>query len=92
MKGLIKEEIKMVNKKSWEEFKNSGLLWWINTLLHTFGYAIVYNYDEKGNIIEVYPVRVKFRGFNEDINTIGYQKISQYIKDNAEELKKESDE
>jgi len=50
MRRLIKGEIIMVNKKSWEEFKDSGLLWWINTLLHTFGYAIVYNYDENGNI------------------------------------------
>lgn len=27
----------MVVEKSWDEFRNSGLLWWINMILHTFG-------------------------------------------------------
>lgn len=27
----------MVNKKSWKEFRDSGMLWWINMILHTFG-------------------------------------------------------
>lgn len=31
----------MVNKKSWNEFRNSGLLWFTNTILHMFGWAIV---------------------------------------------------
>ena len=30
-----------VTKKSWKQFKNSGLLWFINTILHVFGWAIV---------------------------------------------------
>jgi hypothetical protein len=30
----------MVVEKSWDEFRNSGLLWWINMILHTFGWAI----------------------------------------------------
>ena len=91
MKRLIRGE-KMVEKKSWQEFKDSGLLWWINNLLHTFGYSIVFNYDDNGNISEVYPARVKFRGFDEDTNTTGYQKISKYMEENSQILKKESEE
>ena len=30
----------MIERKSWEEFRNAGLLWWINMILHTFGWAI----------------------------------------------------
>ena len=82
----------MVNKKSWKEFKESGLLWWINTLLHTFGWSIVYEYSEDGEIIKVYPARVKFRGFSENINTKGYIDVSKYLKENADELLKESEE
>nr|WP_297935692.1 hypothetical protein [uncultured Lachnoclostridium sp.] len=26
----------MVTKKTWQEFRDSGLLWWINMILHTF--------------------------------------------------------
>lgn len=80
----------MINKKDWKEFKDSGLLWWINTLLHTLGWAIVFEYDEKGNITEVYPARVKFRGFDERTNESGYKNIGKFIKENANELFKES--
>ena len=30
----------MVVEKSWDEFRNSGLRWWITMILHTFGWAI----------------------------------------------------
>lgn len=82
----------MINKKSWKEFRDSGMLWWINMILHTFGWAITYKFDDNGNIIEVYPARVSFRGFGEKNNTEGYIKVSQFIKENAESLLKESEE
>lgn len=54
-------------------------------ILHTFGWAIVYNIDDNGNT-EVYPARVKFRGFNEHSNTNGY------MKENANDLLEEASE
>lgn len=93
MENEIKEIITpMVNKKSWEEFREAGLLWWINTLLHTFGWAIVYDFGKDGELISIYPARVKFRGFSEDINSSGYVKISKFMKDNAEQLLRETKE
>lgn len=83
----------MVNKKSWDEFRRSGLLWWINMILHTFGWAIVVNIDNKTKkVIDAYPARVKYRGFDKKNNTEGYIKISEYLKDNIEELVSESKE
>lgn len=79
----------MIERKTWEEFRNSKLLWFINTILHTFGWAIVIDVDN-GKIVDVYPARVKFRGFSEEINTDGYIGLSKYMKDNCEELLKES--
>lgn len=81
----------MIEEKKWEEFKESGLLWWINMILHTFGWAIVFSYED-GNIVNVYPARVKFRGFDEANNTKGYINVSKYMNDNARELFKESQE
>ena len=82
-----------MKRKSWEEFYQSGLLWWINTLLHTFGWAIVVVMDkETGKVSEVYPARVKFRGFDEKTNEQGYINVSNYLKDNAAELAKEAKE
>lgn len=82
----------MVNKKSWMDFKNSGLLWWINTILHTFGWAIVLEIGESGEVVSAYPARVKFRGFSELNNSEGYEKVSEFMANNAEELLKESRE
>lgn len=55
----------MVERKTWEEFRECKLLWWINMILHTFGWAIVTEIDEDNKVCECYPARVKFRGFNE---------------------------
>lgn len=55
----------MVTKKTWKEFRESGFLWWINMILYTFGWAIVVDIDDNGEITDAYPARVKFRGFGE---------------------------
>ena len=81
----------MINRKTWEEFRNSGLLWWINQQLHIFDWSIVVVMEDD-KILEVYPARVKFRGFDDNNNTQGYIKVSKYMKENADELLKEAEE
>lgn len=80
----------MVDRKSWKEFRECGLLWWINMILHTFGWAIVVKVEENGEISDAYPARVKFRGFAEQHNTEGYQKVSGYLREHSVELEKEA--
>ena len=82
----------MVEKKTWKEFRESGFLWWINMILHTFGWAIAVDVEDDGSISDAYPARVKYRGFEEENNTKGYRKVSQYMLDNAEQLLKEANE
>lgn len=76
----------MIDKKSWEEFRSTGLLWFINTFLHAFGWAICVELDDDGNVVDSYPARVKFRGFAEENNDKGYQSITKYMAENATEL------
>ena len=82
----------MVDKKDWNTFKDSGMLWFINSILHTFGWALVYEIEDNDEVINVYPARVKFRGFGDKQIEEGYQKISKYMVENAVELEKESRE
>lgn len=82
----------MVDKRSWKEFRNSGMLWWANMILHTFGWAIVLELDDDGEVVQVFPARVKYRGFSEKSNSTGYKRVSQYMKDNAEDLVKEAND
>ena len=81
----------MINRKTWEEFRNIGLLWWINQQLHIFGWSIVVVMEDD-KILETYPARVKFRGFDDNNNTQGYIKVSKYMKENADELLDEAKE
>jgi hypothetical protein len=79
-----------MEKKTWKEFQNTGLLWFVNTTLHVFGWAIVFRCNEEdGSILEVYPARVKFRGFEAKSNDAGYVKLTQYMKDNSDKLLEE---
>lgn len=82
----------MVDKKTWKAFREAGLLWWINMILHTFGWAIVVEVEDNGEISNAYPARVKFRGFDEIHSTEGYIKVSEYLKSNAEQLEIEAKE
>lgn len=76
----------MLERKSWEEFRETGLLLYINQILHVFGWAITVELDEKGNTINVYPARVKYRGFNINSVSKSYLKISNYLKKNIDDL------
>lgn len=81
----------MIKKKTWEEFRKTGLLWFVNVIIHVFGWAIVVEVED-GKIIDSYPARIKFRGFDEASNTIGYKNVSEYMKENASELLEEAKE
>jgi len=72
----------MIDKKTWGEFKNSGMLWFANTILHAFGWAIALDIDDNGDVVDCFPARVKFRGFSEDVNTKGYIALSEYLQKN----------
>lgn len=76
----------MLERKSWEEFRETGLLLYINQILHVFGWAITVELDEKGNTTNVYPARVKYRGFDTKNVSKSYLKISNYLKKNIDDL------
>lgn len=79
----------MISKKSWQEFRETGLLLFINQILHVFGWALVIEIEDD-NIREVYPARVKFRGFDNSNVSEAYSKISKYMAENANELQDEA--
>ena len=81
----------MVQKTTWEEFRKTGLLWFVNSVLHLFGYAIVLEVENK-KVVTAYPARVKFRGFSEKNNTDGYRRITKYLKENIDMLMEEVQE
>jgi len=89
--GLLTLPINMVTKKTWEEFRSSKLLWFVNRSLHIFGWAICVELDENGNINDAYPARVKFRGFDEKSEAEGFLGLSKYLEENITEIRKETE-
>ena len=47
-----------MEEKTWKEFRESGLLWFVNTILHLFGWAIVVYKNDNGDIVNVSPAKV----------------------------------
>lgn len=83
----------LVEEKEIQEFMNIGLLWFVNSIIHVFGWAIVVECDDSTKLpIRMFPARVKFRGFDEKNNTDGYIRVSKYMKENASALLSEVNE
>ena len=79
----------MIERKTWKEFRESGLLWFINSIPHLFGWCICVDFDNEGNVKEAFPARTKFRGFSEDCNDKGYANVTKYLKENIDKLVEE---
>ena len=87
---MAEQDNQTVTPKTWDEFRGKGLLCFINAFLHIFGWAIVLEADDDGNITKAYPARVTFRGFNEQSMTNAYIQISKFMAENSNELLKEA--
>jgi hypothetical protein len=80
------------DKCDYAGFRNAGLLWWVNMILHTFGWVIKVKIEGDGSVSDMWPERTKWRGFSMKDNQEGYIKVSHYLKENVDELLKESKE
>jgi hypothetical protein len=82
----------MIEAKPWKEFRELGLLWWVNRTLHLFGWAIVLILEDDGSISSAYPARVRFRGFDVCSESTGFVKLSEYLAQEAPHLLEEAKE
>ena len=88
----MSKKSKNIDKRSWQEFKRVKLLWWVNRSLHLFGWALIAEVDKNGFVTNVYPARVKFRGFSEKVEQEGFRDLSDYIEENIGEISDEANE
>ncbi|MBC17027.1 MAG: hypothetical protein CL942_08245 [Desulfovibrio sp.] len=77
----------MLEKQSWENFREAGLLWWVNRILHLFGWALVCEVDEETKAVtSVYPARCRYRGFPEENESEGFKKVTDHLASNIKDL------
>lgn len=63
---------------SWTEFRESGMLWFTNRILHVFGLCIVVEQKDDGGL-HAYPARTTYRGFPAESEARGYQRVEDYL-------------
>jgi len=80
------EDNPMLQEKQWNEFRDTGLFFYVNQILHAFGWALVVELEMDGQVIRAYPARTKFRGFGQDSIDKGYKKIAAFLRKEAETL------
>lgn len=79
-----------VTEQPWKAFQEAGMLWFVNRILHAFGWSIVIDsVVESDAITRVYPARVTWRGFSDEVEAGGYGKVARYLVQNAVELERE---
>jgi hypothetical protein len=81
----------IVERRTWEEFRATGLLWAANNILHWFGWAIVVATDDAqpDKVIDVYPVRTKWRGFGKEADDRGIRRLSEWMASAGPALRKD---
>lgn len=77
-------------QNQWEEFRKTKLLWFVNMILHAFGWVIVIESNDDV-CVEAIPRRSTFRGFSEKTNTKGYLLLQKYLKENIDEIYEETE-
>ena len=82
----------MIDKKGWNEFRNTGLLLFVNMFLHIFGWTIVLMIDsETGKVLEVYPAKTDYKGFSEVSTRIAYNQIEKMLSTDNELIVKDGE-
>jgi len=58
-----------MKRETWKTFRDEGMLWWLNRILHTFGWSIVVEVNEEDEAVgDVYPARTTWLGFDAETN------------------------
>lgn len=68
---------------TWQQFRDAGMLFYVNNILHSFGMSLVIKTDESGNILDAYPARSGWRGFDTDSQDEEHIKIAKYLAETA---------
>lgn len=76
----------MIEERTLEEFRSSGLLWFVNRMLHVFGWALVVVSESDGTLVRMYPARVNFRGFTQELEDEGIKKLTDYLVENISKI------
>ena len=82
----------MYEEKTWLDFRKTGLLMFINSFLHIFGWCIIIEMEDDGTFRRAYPARTKWRGFSSDAMDRAYRNVTKTMKEDIDQLLKDVEE
>lgn len=80
-----------IEARTWHEFRESGMVYAANKVLHMFGWCLVFATDEQSGLQYCYPARTFYRGFAPESERAGTQRVNQWMRDAAKALAKETE-
>jgi hypothetical protein len=87
------DEPEMLARVAWDEFRDAGLMWWVNRQLHLFGWSLVAVVDpaDPAKTVKVYPARTEFRGFCSSAEERGFKSLTRHLHESVDELRDTTD-
>lgn len=82
----------MYEEKTWLDFRKTGLLMFINSFLHIFGWCIIVELNDDGTLSRAYPARTKWRGFSSEAMDRAYRNVTHLMKEDIDQLLKDVEE
>ena len=79
-----------IEARTWNEFREAGMLYAANKVLHMFGWCLIFATDELSGCRYCYPARTRYRGFAPEPDRAGTQRLNQWMRGAAESLVKET--
>ncbi len=79
----------MIERRTWEEFRETGLVKIINVIIRAFGWSIYYEYTNDKKFVQVYPIRCKHMRLGDASMTKAYLNLAKWMNENSEELVKD---
>jgi hypothetical protein len=72
----------MLNYKlnNWNQFRRTGLLAFVNSFLHAFGWTLTVEVDEDNIVMDAWPEQTKKRGFSPKSMSTMYSKLDRWLK------------
>lgn len=72
----------IIETKTWAEFRDCKLLWWVNRTIQLFGWVIIVEQNDEGVVIGAHPAR----WFDQEFEGEAYKVLTEHIAANRDRL------
>jgi hypothetical protein len=79
-----------MERRTWDEFRSTGLLYLTNKVLHAFGWVIVWAKDDETGAVSAFPARTSYRTHSPESEASGQQRLQAWVRDGFDAVVQET--